>query len=235
MSNEERAQKAAIGNTLMQNLSMTLKSLLTQNTKVTSSEPPTKRLKTEINDEPPEVHDPYGIWVGQNEEPPSKEGAIVVQLTTAGWINALAGLTGGVVSAKLILKNPEIPTFDTFLPSAANVSVQELRNYAQTLHRVVQTRLETDFLWSTPSRIIDMLASDLAPHEFSAVRRRVHETVIEGRGRNPGALDEGDDIPVASRVDEHDIERVSRRDVVYSIVHAAIEIGVANIHLVELG
>jgi hypothetical protein len=209
LPNDERAQKAAIGNKLFQNLFMTLKTLLSQSSKATSSEPQTKRLKAEINDNPPEVYDPYCIWVGQNEEPPSKEGAIVVQLTTAGWLNALAGYTGGVVNAKFILCNPQIPTFDTLLPSAANLSVQDLRSYAQTLHRVVQTRLETDFLWSTPTRIIDMLASDLSTHEFSAVRRRVHETVIEGRGRNPGALDEGDDIPVASRVDEHDIERVS--------------------------
>ena len=98
---------------------------------------------------------------------------------------------------------------DSLVPSAGNIPFKELRAYATALHRVVQTRLEADFLLATPSRIIDMLAADLEPHEFSAVRRRVHETVIEGRGRNHGGHDEADDLPVASRIAEHDIERVS--------------------------
>jgi hypothetical protein len=84
---------------------------------------------------------------------------------------------------------------------------RELRHLAVALHRVVQTRLEADFLVSTPLRIQDMLSADLEPHEFKAVRRRVFETVIEGRGRGHGG-DEGDDLPVASRTAEHDIEKV---------------------------
>lgn len=186
---------------------MTLKSLLTpQPPSQEVSSPPAKRIKTEYSDEAPLVHDPYNIWVGQNEEPPKKEGAILVQLTSAGLVNALAGHPGGIVDAKVMFVDPA-NKLDSLIPSAGNIPFKELRANAIALHRVVQTRLEADFLLTTPSRIIDMLAADLAPHEFSAVRRRVHETVIEGRGRNQGGHDEADDLPVGSRIAEHDIER----------------------------
>jgi len=72
---------------------------------------------------------------------------------------------------------------------------------------VIQTRLEADFLVTTPSRIQDMLCPDLASQEFKAVRKRVYETVMEGRGRHVGEADLFEEVPVASRVAEHDIER----------------------------
>jgi hypothetical protein len=213
--NEERVKKTAVGTKLVHNLMLTLRSLLIQPpSRVTSepsrvtSEPAAKRIKTEHSDEAPPIHDPYKIWVGQNEDPPKHEGAILVQLTSAGIVNALAGTPGGLVDGKLLPVDPRTK-FDTCLPSAGNIPYKELRQYALALHRVVQTRLEADFLVTTPMRIQDMLAADLEPHEFLAVRRRVHETVIEGRGRNQGGTDEGEDLPVASRVAEHDIERVS--------------------------
>ena len=206
---EDRPAKTAIGTKLLQNLMMTLKSLLAQQLPSQEvSSPQAKRVKTEYSDEAPLVHDPYKIWVGQNEEPPKKEGALLVQLTSAGLVNALAGHPGGIVDAKVLFVDPA-HKLDSLIPSAGNISFKELRANAIALHRVVQTRLEADFLSTTPSRIIDMLAADLAPHEFSSVRRRVHETVIEGRGRNQGGHDEADDLPVGSRIAEHDIERVS--------------------------
>jgi hypothetical protein len=216
---EDRPKKNGIGTKLLQNLMITLKSLLSQPSRdQDSSEPAAKRIKTEHPDEAPIVNDPYKIWVGQSEEPPRKEGAILVQLTSAGIVNALAAIQGGLVDAKLLFLDPT-NKLDSLIPSASNIPYKELRFYAMALHRVVQTRLEADFLLATPSRIIDMLAAELAPHEFSAVRRRVHETVIEGRGRNQGGADEADDLPVASRTAEHDIERVSGEICILPLVH----------------
>lgn len=199
------------GQKLLANLMATIKSLLKHNARDDAgSEPPAKKAKKEHKNhqEAPPVEDPDGIWVGQTEDPPKLEGAILVQLTTAGLVNALAAQPGGLVDSKLMPVQREAK-FDFLIPTAANMTYKELRHAALALHRVIQTRTEADFLWSTPTRIQDMLAADMPPHEFKAVRRRVFETVIEGRGRNQGGPEEGEDLAVAPRSAEHDIEKVS--------------------------
>jgi len=197
-----------LGENLLQNLMATLRSLIPPKTE-NDKEPATKRQKKEdgtYDDVPPEIEDPFGIWVGQTDEPSPLVGAILVQLTTAGVLNALANIRGGLVSAKLLPILPDIKR-DSIIPSAYNVTYQELRHHALVLQRVVQTRLEADFLVTTPSRIQDMLCPDLASQEFKAVRKRVFETVMEGRGRHVGEADLYEEVPVAARVAEHDIER----------------------------
>lgn len=202
------------GNKLLQNLLLTMRALLPPKSTRAAEPPPAKRIKREetpsstVDDTPPEFDDPYGIWLGQTEDPPNLEGAMLVQLTTAGLINALTGKKGGIVDAKLLAVD-KVMKLDSIIPTANSMVYRDLRHAAVALHRVVQTRLEADFLVSTPSRIQDMLSADLEPHEFKAVRRRVFETVIEGRGRGHGGDNEGEDLPVASRTAEHDIEKVS--------------------------
>mmetsp|Transcript_12893 Transcript_12893/g.19984 ORF Transcript_12893/g.19984 Transcript_12893/m.19984 type:complete len:693 (+) Transcript_12893:114-2192(+) len=204
----DQVQKMGIGEKLLQNLTASLKSLIPP--KKDAEEPPTKRAKKESDnnrdDIPPEINDPFGAWVGQTDEPPPVEGAILVQLTTAGMINALTNIPDGFVTAKLLPTSPETKK-DSIIPSAHNITYQQLRHYALALQRVVQTRLEADFLATTPVRIQDMLCPDLAAHEFKAVRKRVYETVMEGRGRHVGEADLDEEVPVASRTAEHDIER----------------------------
>lgn len=209
------------GQKLLANLMTTIKSLLKHNSRE-DAEPPTKKVKKEHknHDEAPPVEDPHGIWVGQTEDPPSSQGAVLVQLTTAGLVNALAAQPGGLVDSKIMPVHRETK-FDSLIPTAANICYKELRHAALALHRVIQTRTEADFLWSTPSRIQDMLATDMAAHEFKAVRRRVFETVIEGRGRNQGGPEEGEDLAVAPRTAEHDIEKVSHAEMPYDIVVCA--------------
>ena len=143
------------------------------------------------------------VWVGQSDEPPDLPGGKLVQITTSGLVNALAAHPGGIVNSKLvnILTEKEMP-----LPTAGNLTYSQVRPYALALHRVVQTKTEADFLATTPSRIKEMLCSELEATEFRSIKRRIHETVMEGKGRNNG--DENpDDIPVAARVVEHDIEK----------------------------
>ena len=164
---------------------------------------PNKRQKM---DELPDIPDPYRIWMGQTEEVPKQNGAVLVQLTTPALVNALSGQPGGIVDAKMTTFAQPPLTMDTMILMAASVTLGQLRQVAMGLYRAIQTRVDADFLATTPSRIQAMLCAELTEQEFKSTRKRVYETVIEGRGRNM-AGDEGDDAPVAARVVEHDIER----------------------------
>jgi hypothetical protein len=136
---------------------------------------------------------------------------------SAGIVNALAAIQGGLVDAKLLFLDPT-NKLDSLIPSANIFPEQGTPFLCNGLTSGCADTLRGR-LFATPLRIIDMLAAELAPHEFSAVRRRVHETVIEGRGRNQGGADEADDLPVASRTAEHDIERVSGEICILPLVH----------------
>jgi len=191
------SEKVSIGKRLLQNLLEAVQTLMSEQQSPTE-DPPTKRQKTE---ELPEIPDPHGIWIGQTEEVPKCEGSVLVQLTIAGLVNALAGQAGGIVDAKMMSTMER----QTMIPTATT-TLGKLRNFALAMHRAIQTRVEGDFLATTPSRIQTMLCPELSDQEFRSTRKRVYETVIEGRGRNLGGED-GDDTPVAARVAEHDIER----------------------------
>jgi hypothetical protein len=136
-------------------------------------------MKTET----PPLNDPHQVWIGQpeNQELPETFGAIVVQLTQKGLANALA--------------------------SSNDVDAQQVNKMATALHRVVQTKMERDFLDTTPERIREMLCSDVLPAEFRAIRRRVYDTVILGKSINSSQIEE-EDLPVAARATLHDIEKV---------------------------
>jgi hypothetical protein len=207
-SETDISQKRATGHLLLQNLMQAIKGLMkeqqsniaaaTTPTSSSSEPPPTKRQKME---ELPDIPDPQKIWIGQSDEVPKCEGEIMVQLTLAGLVNALAGHPGGLVDAKMVSPLP----LDAIIPTAA-ITLGQLRQYALALHRAIQTKVEGDFLATTPHRIQNMLCAELSDSEFRSTRKRVYETVIEGKGRNVGGED-GDDTPVAARVSEHDAER----------------------------
>jgi hypothetical protein len=165
------------------NLEKSVTTLLSNNT---AAEPARKRNKTENGDtktETPPLSDPHQVWIGQpeNQELPETFGAIVVQLTQKGFVNALA--------------------------SSSDVDAQQVTKMATALHRVVQTKMERDFLETTPERIREMLCGDVLPAEFRAIRRRVYDTVILGKGINTSQI-EDEDLPVAARATLHDIEKV---------------------------
>ena len=170
-------------NKFLPNLVTSVTTLLSNNT---ASEPPPKRLKTENEDtktENPPLNDPHQVWIGQpeNQQIPDTFGSVVVQLTQEGIVNALS--------------------------SSGDMDELDLSKMAATLHRVVQVKMEADFLETTPERIREMLCSDVPPTEFRAIRRRVYDTVVLGKGMNNSQVEE-DDLPVAAHATVHDIEKV---------------------------
>lgn len=128
---------------------------------------------------------------------PQTIGGKLSQLSLGGIINALAG---AVVTSK------GVPTAQS-LTSEAH---KELYETAVKLHRAVQTKLQADILVTTPLRIQEMLANDLTPHEFAAIRRRIYDTVILGKGVGMQDADEDEDVVAATRSQQHEIEQFKK-------------------------
>jgi hypothetical protein len=97
-------------------------------------------------------------------------GGKLSQLTVSGLLNGLSGHLGGVVQNKKLQKIPDIPADS--IPTAHGVSLAQLKQLAYFLHHSIQTRIEADVLVTTPIRIQEMLAPDLTPFEFKAIRKR---------------------------------------------------------------
>lgn len=212
-------QRIAANNKLIQNLHTSIRAVVNQ-PKIPASAPSSSNNKNSTD--PPPIHDPFRVWVGQNEEPPIREGAVLVQLTTAGLVNALAGQPGGIVDSKMVSALKLTSTIGGAgadgNSNASTSTYGQVRELALALHRAVQTKTEADFLVTTPKRIQAMLCADLEPHEFRSIRRRIYETVVEGRGRHTNDHDDLKDIPVASRIVEHDIEKVSAHIMLFILV-----------------
>lgn len=143
----------------------------------------------------------------------STMGGKLSQLTISGIVNGMAGVAGGIVINKqchvkedgnTVMKN------DSVIASAANCTFQKLKILANALHQAVQARVEADVLVTTPLRIQEMLAGDLLPHEFKAVRKRVYETVILGKGMGHAHNQDDDDIPTAANAGVHDTEKFKK-------------------------
>jgi hypothetical protein len=141
------------------------------------------------------------------EEEAAKElkstlGGKLTQLTVSGILNGMAGHAGGLVINKHL--EPVRGVNLQQIPTAMNIFLPKVKMLAAALHQAIQTRVETDVLVTTPFRIQDMLAPDLQPHEFKAIRRRIYETVILGKGL---AQPEGSDIPTATSTGLHDLDK----------------------------
>eukprot|EP00934_Nitzschia_sp_Nitz4_P004212 Nitzschia sp. Nitz4//scaffold6_size259037//248415//250940//NITZ4_001128-RA/size259037-augustus-gene-0.330-mRNA-1//-1//CDS//3329557055//4202//frame0 len=200
-----------------------------------NSDMPSKRVKLEDGSNAPrrskkkkilyDIIDPFDLYlhtIRKNEEDdddlgidPVQEAAKELkpltsgklsQLTVSGLLNGLAGVQGGLVVSKQC-KLQQGWTLETAIPSAANITVQQLKNLANAFHKAIQTRVEADVLVTTPIRIQEMLAPDLQPHEFKAIRKRIYDTVILGKGLGqPEELD----IPTAASTGVHDIEKFKK-------------------------
>jgi len=116
------------------------------------------------------------------DDVPAAPGGKLAHLTLGGVVNALTPTLGGVVD-KLA------PKMTAGVPHAA---------VAMRLHRACQTRVHADILRTTPLRIQDMLASDLTKGELQAIRKRVYDTVILGKGMHANEDNDEDDLVVAS-------------------------------------
>jgi hypothetical protein len=146
--------------------------------------PPPPAKKPKVEDNASLINDPYDIWVGQadDQEVPSTFGAIAVQLTLQGLLH---GMTW---------KNAQLQT-------------REATKLATALHLAIKTKMERDFLDTTPNRIREMVCSDVSPGEFAAIRRRVYDTVILGKGMSQAQEDDAN--VVTARAQVPDVEKVS--------------------------
>lgn len=137
-------------------------------------------------------------------------GGKLSQLTISGIINGMAGVPGGIVINRLChIKEGSGIKNDTTLPTVANITFHKLKLLAGALHQAIQARVESDVLVTTPFRIQEMLANDLQPHEFKAIRKRIFDTVILGKGQGHANPDEGE-IPTAASSGVHDIEKFKK-------------------------
>lgn len=190
--------------------------------------PPPKRLKQENGEKKKKrdqliVVDPYNVYRHTIRQPEDEDddirqiedeaaqdlkptfGGRLSQLTVSGLVNGLAGQLNGVVSNKKLQAMPGV-TADS-IPTAGGASLTQLKQMAHVLHQSLQTRIETDVLVTTPIRIQEMLAADLAPSEFRAVRKRIYDTVILGKGLSK---EEESDIPTAVNNSVHALEKFKK-------------------------
>jgi len=131
-------------------------------------------------------------------------GAILSRLALHGVLNAIHGTAGGVF--------PD-PTGSSLPTPTHNISMEELR-WAQKLLRAVNARVEMDMLNSTPSRIVEMLCPEMTMVDVETIRKRIYQTVILGKGTNSSAaaaaLEGEEDVPVAAKVAQHDIDKFKK-------------------------
>lgn len=167
-------------------------------------------------------HDPFHIWLHEEEDDdsdlddiPTAFGGKLAQLTVAGLMNAISGIDGGIVEhyKKIVPRHFGADSQNAASAiGATQLTFGQLHQVAMGLFHSIETRVQQDVLVTTPIRIQQMLAPDLQPHEFKAIRKRIYDTVILGKGMShytPAADDE--ELPVvASSSTVHDIEKVRR-------------------------
>jgi hypothetical protein len=132
-------------------------------------------------------------------------GGKLSQMTVSGLINGMSGQLNGVVATKKLQVIPGVSTDS--IPTAKGASLAQLKQLAHIIHQSVQTRIEADVLATTPIRIQEMLAPDLSPPEFKAIRKRIYDTVILGKGLSQ---QEEVDIPTAANTSVHVLEKFKK-------------------------
>ena len=169
------------------------------------------------------VHDPYNVYrhtirqpddedddIRQIEDEAARElrstfGGKLSQLTVSGLVNGLAGQLNGIVKNKKLQVMDGVATDS--IATANGASLAQLKQMAHILHKAIQTRIEADVLATTPIRIQEMLAPDLSQQEFKAIRKRIYDTVILGKGLSQP---EESDIPTAMNSSVHVLEKFKK-------------------------
>jgi hypothetical protein len=137
--------------------------------------------------------DPYQEAASELE---TSIGGKLAQLSLSGVMNGMAGVHDGVTINKQCHAK-EGMNKDTLIETAENISFGKLKVVATALHQAIQACVEADVLVTTPLRIQEMLAGDLQPNEFKAIRKRVYDTVILGKGLAQANPDDAD-LPTAT-------------------------------------
>ena len=132
-------------------------------------------------------------WNDEQDDMPCVTGGKCAILSPGGIFNA--------ISATSICTTPVLPHSSKLLLQQAVMSgtisqwkqqqqqqiipyltLGHLHMIATTLHVAIAEQVKYDIVRTTPSRIQALLASDLTTVEFLSVRRRLHDTVILGKG-----------------------------------------------------
>jgi len=213
-------KKTATANQLLVNLLNAIKSASQKNNvgdQNTDEQPPTKRLKKDDADtsEQSNESDIYCILdpsFAKGKDIVHLPGAIISRLTVGGLINALAGVSGGLVDPIHSEQISNAYTSDQPIPTAGNLTLKSIKNvYTRALHRALSARLEIDMMNSTPARIAELLCPEVTLADVNNIRKRIYETVILGKGTHASdraaGLEGTEDLPVAARVGMHDIDK----------------------------
>ena len=164
------------------------------------------------------IIDPYNLWVhvkrseeetddGDIDVPETAGGKLSV-LSVGGLLNGMAGIEGGVTK-KVIPSDNSIAAIKD--PPNADLPLADLLVLAHAWHRAIQLQVHRDILSSTPRRIQEMLCADLTDQEFASIRKRIHETVIMGKGlhaNDPSDIDPN--LAVGPSASSHDIDKFKK-------------------------
>ena len=145
----------------------------------------------------------------QADELKTSLGGKLSQLTLSGILNGMAGVLGGLVHNRICDIREDLKAMNDAIPTARNQSLMQVKSLATILYKAVQTRIQADVLVTTPIRIQQMLAPEIQPHEFKAIRRRIYDTVILGKGVGQPPV-EGSEIPTAASTGVHDLEKFKK-------------------------
>ena len=135
------------------------------------------------------------LWNEEQDDMPTVFGGKLAILSAGGLLNAISLshlCTTPVLphSSKLLLqqavRSNAISQWKQLQqqhqPDLAPVTVGHLYQIATSLHVAIAEQVKYDIVRTTPTRIQLLLASDLTASEFQSVRRRLHDTVILGKG-----------------------------------------------------
>jgi TFIIB zinc-binding len=147
----------------------------------------------------------FVLWDEDQDDVPGPLGGKIAILSAGGLLNAL--------SSCFLCATPVVPTHPKLLlqqaaaagtvqqwkqlqdqaPSLQPLTISHLHAMALALHVAIAEQVKSDIVRTTPLRIQSLLAAELTAAEFQAVRRRLHDTVILGKGVQSQIANNGND------------------------------------------
>ena len=188
-----------------------------------SSKPRIKRRKRVKK----KLVDPYNLWVhvkrvkddtttttdetmddDSDMDVPETAGGKLSVLSVGGLLNGMTGIEGGVTKK---VTPSEHSLAGKGLPPSVALPLADLLVLAHAWHRAIQLQVHRDILSSTPRRIQEMLCADLTDQEFSSIRKRIHDTVLLGKGLHANdPSDQDPNLATGPSSSAHDIEKFKK-------------------------
>ena len=192
-----------------------------------------------------QLEDPFHVWwiTKYNQKPndddgdgddddyedlPATLGGRLSQLSPGALLNGLVGKrvvhkahpNEVAVVASAVQQALAVPPQYAAAAAATTTTTATYASFmwqlAQDVHRSLQAAVANDIWRTTPARIQERLAPEVTRSEFAAIRKRVYETVILGKGlHNLGnddddGEDDDDRVAAAAPVPVHDAEKFKK-------------------------